>query len=448
MGSLYKLLKLLKYRPLANRFAQVWQEIIWVIVGQILTFIGGFAGIKILTNVMGPEGYGKLALGMTIAGMMNMFVFGPIGQVILRFFSIYRERNELGSYFYLLKKAHKTSSVAMIIIAVLIGLIINQWVGREWALLLIMAMLFGIASGINGSFLSLQSAVRQRKVVALHQGIDACLRPVLAVVALYLFNNSGYSALIGYLFGMLIITTSQGIFALRNDEIRLHWHGKKLDKNKERDNISEFFSYGFSMTIFAGFAAVSMYSDRWILQSLLGEREVGIYVATYQIANAPIALLVGMINQFAVPVIFDRAGAMTSAEQAENSARLLRQAIALSSVVMFAVVIAAIIWGELIVKVLTTSAFAEYYKILWVVTLGIALFNIGQMLSLKGFYYNRTNVYLLPKAIQAVSFVISAFFLTKLYGVLGMALTLAFSSLLYLLAVYLVNTKICEYKNT
>ena len=86
MGSLYKLLELLKYRPLANRFAQVWQEIIWVIVGQILTFIGGFAGIKILTNVMGPEGYGKLALGMTIAGMMNMFVFGPIGQVILRFF--------------------------------------------------------------------------------------------------------------------------------------------------------------------------------------------------------------------------------------------------------------------------------------------------------------------------------------------------------------------------
>jgi len=61
-----------------NQLSHVRHEMIWVVVGQILAFLGAFAGVKILTNVMQPEGYGLLALGMTIAGLLNMFIYGPI----------------------------------------------------------------------------------------------------------------------------------------------------------------------------------------------------------------------------------------------------------------------------------------------------------------------------------------------------------------------------------
>lgn len=82
-----------------NQLYHVRHEMIWVVVGQILAFLGAFAGIKILTNVMRPEGYGQLALGMTIAGLLNMFIYGPIGQVVGRFFSVCREKNELSVFF-------------------------------------------------------------------------------------------------------------------------------------------------------------------------------------------------------------------------------------------------------------------------------------------------------------------------------------------------------------
>ncbi len=73
-------------------------EASWVATGQALSFLGGLIGIKLLTNVMSPESYGELALGLSIAGMVNMFLFGPLGQVVLRFHSICNEKGILDSY--------------------------------------------------------------------------------------------------------------------------------------------------------------------------------------------------------------------------------------------------------------------------------------------------------------------------------------------------------------
>ncbi len=68
---------------------------------------------------------------------------------------------------------------------------------------------------------------------------------------------------------------------------------------------------------------ITLYADRWILQSLAGEREVGMYVALYQIANAPIVLTIGIINQFFVPIIFDAAGDMRTLDQRDQSSRMV-----------------------------------------------------------------------------------------------------------------------------
>ena len=103
------------FKSIYVRVFQLRHELAWVVTGQLLAFLGGFAGIKILTNVLGPEGYGQLALGLTIAGLLNMFVYGPIGQVVLRFFSVYRERGELSIYFTILKNAHITSAVLLVV---------------------------------------------------------------------------------------------------------------------------------------------------------------------------------------------------------------------------------------------------------------------------------------------------------------------------------------------
>ncbi|HEX9078711.1 MAG TPA: hypothetical protein VF795_03915, partial [Desulfuromonadaceae bacterium] len=88
---------------LLERIVKLRHEMAWIVAGQFFGFVGGFAGIKALTNIMGPKGYGELALGLTIAGLFNMYVYGPIANVVARFFAVYRERGRLGVYFAVLK---------------------------------------------------------------------------------------------------------------------------------------------------------------------------------------------------------------------------------------------------------------------------------------------------------------------------------------------------------
>lgn len=435
-------------RSVVTRMFRLRHELAWVTVGQGLAFLGGFAGIKLLTNAMGSEGYGRLALGMTIAGLLNMFIYGPIGQVVSRYFSVYRERGTLDAYFVILKRAHVCVGVVLILGAALAGSLVWWWLGIDWALLVVAACLFGIVGGINSSFLALQSAIRQRKIVALHQAADTWARPSLAVVGLWVLGNAAPSALVGFIAGTLLVTLSQASFATRSPQIRGHFVARAAKPDPGSAATKELFAYASSFMTFAGLAAISMYADRWVLQGLYGEQQVGIYTALYQIANAPITLMFGLIGQFMVPIIFERAGTMTQRTQAENSSRLLNRVVTGAAIMLILTVIATYFVSGPVVHALTNAAFSNSAGILWILVAGTGLFNLGQLLVIKGLNFNRPNIYLTPKVVQAASFVLLAYLWANDYGLVGVATALAVSSLLYVVMVALVNSRLTSMAET
>lgn len=425
-----------------ERFWKLRHEMKWIVTGQMIGFAGGFIGIKVLTNIMGPKGYGQLALGLTISGMFCLFVYGPVANVVARYFAVYRERGQLGSYFAVLKKSHGLLAVLMTLAALTASGIAGLLLGGEWFLIILLSSLYGVASGINVSYISLQSAIRQRKIVALHQGADVWLRIGLSIALLMLFGNSGYYSLLGYLLGTLLVTISQGIFALKNEEIRPHWSGDSTDEAEKRKAFQEFSGFAASFMIFAVFASVSMFSDRWILQGMYGVSTVGIYSAIYQIAASPVNIFFAMVNQLVVPIVFERAGAMTKLSQAENSASLVRLTVLLSTLAGVFITAVACVFSEPLVRILTNSTFAAYHNTLWIIVLGLILFNIAQLFTIKGLYCNQPRIYFWPKVGQSGSFLLLAYLLAKNYGVTGVAVAICGSSLLYLGAVVIVNGKI------
>jgi O-antigen/teichoic acid export membrane protein len=426
---------------LIRRATALRKELYWVFTGQLIGFAGGFIGLKVLTNIMDPKGYGQLALGLTIAGVFTTYVYGPVSNVVARFFAAYRERGDLGIYFATIRRAHRNLALVLSALSLVISGIIGIYFGFEWGMIVAIASFFGIVSGINVSFLALQNAVRQRKVVALHQGIDVWLRIGLSIILVMLFQNSGYIALLGYLLGTAIITVSQYRFAQKNEEVRANWKIVS-SKSGSQNCYREFHSYAASFMIFAGFASISLYSDRWVLQAVSGEQAVGIYSALYQIAASPINLFFSLVNQFAVPIVFERAGQMSSIAQADASQQLVNQTVLLSSLVIILVTLGAFFFGEPVARMLTNRTFAEHSSILWLTVLGISIFNIGQLYTLKGQIYSQPSIYFWPKGIQAFSFLAAAFPLTHHAGIHGIAMALCISSLLYLAAVLYVNKQL------
>lgn len=426
----------------ADRLARLRNEMAWVVTGQLLSFVGGFAGIKILTTVLGPQGYGELALGLTIAGLLNLALYGPASNVVARFFSICREREELGIYFSVLRRSHRLLAVGVALLAAVAGGVAWATGGERWGGIVMAASLFGIVGGINASYLALQNAVRQRKVVALHQGADVWLRVAFAAAFLLAVPGSGTVALLGYAAGTLFVTVSQAVFALRNDDIRAGWTAPAGEPERQRERLREFGRYAAPFVVWAGIAFVSIYGDRWVLQYLFGEREVGIYAALYQIAAAPVNLLVAVVNQLAVPIIFERAGSMTSVDQAAGSARLLNKTVAAASLLLLAVTGGFWLFGEEAALLLTSGEFAARHQLLWLLALGLSLFSVGQIMATKGLYYNRPRIYLWPKSIQTVSFLALSLWLGRELGITGVALSLCGSSLIHLVMVAYANARL------
>jgi len=419
-------------------------ELAWVLAGQAMAFAGGLAAIKILTNLLDVEAYGRFAVGLTFAGLVSLFVFGPMGQGVLRFFSICREQGRLHQYFSVLRRMHGRVVRLLCLVALLAGSI-SVFVGHgEWTGLVLVSLLFGYLGGLNHLFLSLQNALRQRRVVALHQGGDAWLRISLAVLLLAWFADSGAYAMAGYCLGMLVVIASQLHFAFRDELVAGNWQPPQTEAGDDAQMYRSMLAYIRPFLVFAVLGVFVLYADRWILLGMYGEREVGIYAALYMIASAPITLLMNLTGQFVLPVVFDQSGSMQHPEQAQRSRRSIMLSVAVIGGIMLFIVLIAFVFGEPIIRLMSNAEFSRYATSFWVIALGLCLFHLGQLLVMHGLTLGRPDIYVFPKAVQTVSFLLLAIWLAYIYGITGVAAALCVSSLLYLITVVRANRRLAQ----
>lgn len=423
-----------------DRLRRGGTEACWVALGQGLGLLGAFAAIKLLTDRLGPAEYGRLALGLSAAGILHMFLYGPVEQTALRYLSIFRERQELGLLFHFLRKTHLLLSLSIACTAVVLGLLSLLFADSRWGILIATAAILGIFSGINSTLSSLQTAMRQRRPVAIFQAGDVWLRLGLALLAMTTLGISADSALVGFSLASVTIMVAQVSFLHRQTDMQSSWKSMDFSQEVRQKRRAELFAYGLPYVSFAAFAWLGAYADRWLLMVFEDTQTVGVYAAMIQIANAPVALFIGMTNQYLVPIIFDRAGGGSSA-QISSSARLLAYAIGAYSIVLSLIVLGMALFAEPLVLLLTNQAFSYHSGVLWILCAALGVASMGQLLVLRGLSQSRSRQYILPKFIQVVALFAAGLVMVPDLGLKGMCIALGASSLCYLTAVLFVNRK-------
>lgn len=421
-----------------DRLRRGGAEASWVALGQGLGFLGAFAAIKLLTDRLGPAEYGRLALGMSAAGILHMFLYGPVEQTALRYLSIYRERQELGLLLHFLRKTHLLLFLSITCAAVVAGLLSLLLGGAHWGILIATAAILGIFSGINSTLSSLQTAMRLRRPVAIFQAGDVWLRLCLALLAMTMLGVSAHSALVGFSIASIVIMAAQISFLQGQSDLQSALKSMDVDNEVRQRRRAELFAYGLPYVSFAAFAWLGAYADRWLLMVFEDTHTVGVYAAMIQIANAPVALFIGMTNQYVVPLIFDRAG-IGSGAQISSSARLLGQAVAAYGITLTIIVLCMAAFAEPLVLLLTNATFATHSGILWILCAALGIASMGQLLVLRGLSQSRSHQYIVPKFIQVVALFASGLLMVPGLGIMGMCIALAASSLAYLAAVIFVN---------
>lgn len=409
-------------------------ELLWVALGQVLILLQRILALKLLTSLLGPEHYGRFEIGLTVAGSLTLFVYGPLGQALARYFHICSGRGTLGEMDRLVAYLLRVSAVIILFVGGAATILATTRSGIAWGVLVAVALVYGVSSGRLSVYLAELNTRREQRGYAMLQSADALFRLAAAATLILIAGATGTAAMGGFVAGslvsLLIVRFVMGKAPAGRD-VRGLFSAGALGR--------EFGGYAFSISLFAIPAMLAGFGDRWIILQTLSPAHVGIYVVLSQIAYAPANLLLAVFAQTMNPVIFQRAGDTSSASAMRASRRLLYRALLLLAAFLIVVAGFSYAFGEVIVRLMTSADFAPYAKLLWVLVLSAAIFQLAQALASEAFLYNRPLLLFLPKLLHAATFLGLSLWLVRGRQLEGVAIAGVAAAAFYLALVLAIN---------
>lgn len=410
----------------SSRLSRLAKEGVWVLSGQVASILGALMLVRVLTEYLEPEQYGQLALGLTVAGLVNQVVMGGVTAGIGRFYSIAAEKNDLTGYLHASQRLMGFAAVAVVAIALALitGLFLlgfSQWIGLAAAVLVL-----SVLSGYNASLSGIQNAARQRAIVAFHGGLDSWLKIFLALIVMLWLGNSSTAVVLGYAMSSLLVTGSQLIFLRRM--VRQQRKNTHSFANWGR----QIWAYSWPFSVFGIFTWMQQVSDRWGLQTFTSGQEVGLYAVVFQLGYVPIGLATGMAMNFLGPILYQRSGNV--ADPGRNmSVHGLAWRITLAGLLITALAFALTLFlHEWIFQLLVAAKYHAVSNLLpWVVLAG-GVFAAGQMLALKLMSEMKSAAMTPAKIVTAILGVGLNIYGASRFGLSGVVFSLvAFSSIYF-----------------
>ena len=408
------------------RFHRLAKEGSWIVAGQIVSVLGALALVRVLTGYLDPAQYGQLALGLTVAGLVNQVVIGGVSNSIGRFYSIAAEKSDLPSYLHASRRlmGYATAAVAGIALMLMTGLL---WLGySQWMWLAAAALVFSILGGYNAALSGIQNAARQRPVVAFHGGLDAWMKILLAVGVISWLGNSSTAVVLGYVLSSFLVTGSQLIFLRR----LIPRQGKKPEASASW--VRQMWAYSWPFSTWGVFTWAQQISDRWALQGFASTHDVGLYAVVFQLGYAPIGLVTGMAMTFLGPILYQRSGRATDLGRNSSVHRIAWRITFVGLLVTALAFVVTFSLHEWIFQLLVAPKYHAASSLLpWIILAG-GIFAAGQMLSLKLMSEMKPAEMTAAKIVTAVLGVCMNIFGATQFGLQGVVAALvAFSSIYF-----------------
>jgi len=392
--------------------------------------------VRVLTERLDPAQYGQLALGLTVAGLVNQVVMGGVGSGISRFYSIAAEKQDLGGYLRASRRLmfYATLAVLVIGLALMGGLLFlgySQWMGLATAVLLL-----SVLNGYNSSLSGLQNAARQRAIVALHSGLNAWLKILLVLGVLLWLGSSSTTVVIGYALSALLVTGSQFIFLRRLILPRSKPNGDS------RQWILQMWAYSWPFSTWGIFTWVQQSSDRWALQAFATTQDVGVYAVLFQLGYTPIAMATGLAVSFLGPILYQRSGDASDPARNINVHRIAWRITLFCMVLTLMAFMLALGLHDWLFRWLVAVEYRGVsYLLPWMVLAG-GIFAAGQMLALKMMSELKSKAILWAKIGTALLGVLFNLYAASVAGVTGIVLAAVAFSVTYFVWMFWLSLRL------
>ncbi|MHB8668184.1 MAG: lipopolysaccharide biosynthesis protein [Burkholderiales bacterium] len=408
-----------------ERIRRLSKEGAWIVLGQISAVLGSLAGVRMLTELLNPAAYGELALGLTVAAVINQTVIGPLANGVARFYAPAQERNDLGGYLTAVRRLVSAATVVIVLMVLLTVTGMLAAAPRQWVGITATALIFAALTGYNGVLSGIQNAARQRSIVALHQGMESWLRFLIAACMLVWVGATSTIAMLGYAVAAMLVLVSQYVFfrkTLPQNAVASN-HGTNWQK--------QIWQYSWPFGAWGIFSWAQQASDRWALELFATTQQVGLYAALFQLGYYPMSIATGLSMQFLGPIFYQRAGDASDRQRNQNVSRLSRSLTALTLVLTGAVFLTALLFHAQIFHLLVAKEYASVsYLLPWMLLAG-GVFAAGQTISLNLMSQMKTHTMVVAKiatsSLGIVFNIAGAYFL----GIRGIVVAIVLHSVLY-----------------
>jgi O-antigen/teichoic acid export membrane protein len=421
-----------------QRYRSIGAEGLWIIAGQIACVIGSLALVQTLTGRIAPSAYGELALGLTIAGLINQMVTGSVSNGILRYWSIAEERSAYHVYI--------AASGRMMLIALCVILTIGAFMIvalllldlKKWLDLLLAAISFSVLAGLNAAMNGIQTAARQRSIVAMHSAADAWMKVVLSVGLVLCFGPNSATVVWSYTVSCGLVCLSQIIFLRRLLKRRLN-SGGATHGGSTYDWMKLMWVYSWPFAGWGFFTWMQTSSDRWSLQIFSDSAAVGQYSVLYQLSFAPLTLASGLLITLVTPIIFQRAG---DARDEDRIEQVFRMTARIACGMLILSVLAAMIFAVLhdwIFRLFAAPPYAAAASLMPLMALSAGLQSVHHVLGIRISSLLMTRSILLPQIASALLFSAINSIGAYLGGLNGLAIAMVAGSLCYACWMWLLS---------
>lgn len=349
------------------------KESLSMIVGQLSVILGSLGLVRVLSEYLDPTQYGQLALGLTVAGLINQVITGGIQNAIARFYTIAVEKQDVKSY---LLASHQLLLYASLIISVVgfVGALGLFYFGyKTWIAPSLMIGLFSILSAYRSAISGIQNAARQRALGACLAMIDNVMRIVVVLLMIRYFNASMLSVLLAYVVASLLLLMLQGYF-FRNLICKksLQTHATWL---------KEMWTFAWPFATWGILGWIQQSAPRFALESFRSTADVGLFSILSQLGYTPVQTTIGFVVAFLTPVLFSRVGDARCQVRVKNSFVLVNKMVLFGLFLTLFLVLLMMLGHQLVFRLFSTSEYESVSGYLpWVVLSG-GLFSMAQIYS-------------------------------------------------------------------
>lgn len=295
-----------------------------LLVGRVLIGIAGFASVRLLTTVMSPELYGSYALVLGYMGLTAGLFINPLAQTMNRFVHDAAQAGKMRSF--LARGLAATTAMALIGalgLPIFLAFYLRDEPQRGLMAGLIVLAILG--ANLRDRQFGMFNTFRWRRRYVTLAAADAWMKTISIALAIMWVGASLLSTLIGMAMGTWLLALAGLPWLLQLSRYRPP--SSSEPRPFETRALTRYALPLFGVNLLAWLVATS---DRYVIAGILGEAELGRYVASAQVAQAAPGLLASIFFPMFTPILFQR-----MATHPNEPLHLDRYALGITTVTLF-----------------------------------------------------------------------------------------------------------------